>query len=180
MKHIRFTLALLFFSLTSGLAQNWQEPLADNSVNFYQVKADFYQTWGQIEQQIYAARTANAPYQGKFSNPNVQRTALPNTKGGYKQFKRWADYMEPRVYPSGDLSLPSTTWERFENYLNSNPVAMQQYQQTRSNNTIGNSPYRTNGPSLPSPLSSTWAFVGPMGAPTGGGAGRINFVRFDP
>jgi PKD repeat protein len=180
MKQLRITLALLLFSAVSGLAQHWQEPLADNSVNFYQVKADFYQTWGQIESQLYAARTANAPYQGKFSNPNVQRTAMPSTKGGYKQFKRWADYMEPRVYPSGDLSLPSTTWERFENYLNNNPVAMQQYQQSRANNTIGNSPYRANGPSLPSPLSSTWAFVGPTGAPTGGGAGRINFVRFDP
>jgi PKD repeat protein len=180
MKQLRITLALLLFSAVSGLAQNWREPMADNNVNFYQVRADFYQTWGQIESQIYAARTANAPYQGKFSNPNVQRTAMPSTKGGYKQFKRWADYMEPRVYPSGDLSLPSTTWERFEDYLNNNPVAMQQYQQSRANNTIGNSPYRTTGPSLPSPLSSTWAFVGPTGAPTGGGAGRINFVRFDP
>jgi PKD repeat protein len=181
MKKLRTSLVILLFSSVRLLAQQWQEPLpAGNATTFYQVQANFYQTWGQIEQQVMAARVANAPYQGKHNTPNAPHVAAPSTKGGYKMFKRWADYMEPRVYPSGDLSLPSTNWQRFESYLNSNPVAMQQYQMSRMGNPIGNSPNSMNGPSLPSVLNSTWQFVGPTGAPSGGGAGRINFVRFDP
>ncbi len=160
--------------LTGGLtAQDWTQFLLNPNANFYDVQSSFNAEWGQREAQLAQARQDNA--QGKFGNSNLQaRTEMPNMKGGYKQYKRWEWYMEPRVYPSGDMSLPSTTWQRFQDYLNSNAAAMQQYQQGQGNQqSIG-------GPNNNSLLSSTWTFAGPTGAPTGGGAGRLNFVRFDP
>ncbi len=81
---------------------------------------------------------------------------------GYAQFKRWENAMEPRVYPSGDISLPSTAATEFQKYLASDFYK-------------GN----TNR-SLP---TATWTALGPTGTVTNGdwgGAGRVNFIRFDP
>ncbi len=93
---------------------------------------------------------------------------------GYLQFKRWEDFMGPRVFPSGDISLPSSNWDRFQDYLNHNPTAMQMYQQGNSNTAV----QHFNGPNTTQ--SSSWTFAGPTGAPTGGGAGRVGFIRVDP
>ena len=38
---------------------------------------------------------------------------------GYNQYKRWENYMLPRVYPSGDIRLPSGNGAEFERYRNS-------------------------------------------------------------
>jgi PKD repeat protein len=170
--------AILALLLCCGAlhSQGWKEPLQDTSQNFYQVQAAFYQKWGPVEQAILQSRQDKARMADKFGNHTDPAAPAPSTRGGYKQFKRWEDFMAPRVYPSGDLSLPSTTWERFQDYLNSNPDAMQQYQQSSApsnSQSIG-------GPSNNSVMSSNWTFSGPTGAPTGAGAGRVNFVRFDP
>src|SRR4030067_1346314 len=95
---------------------------------------------------------------------------------GFLQYKRWEYYMEPRVFPTGDISLPSTNWQRFQDYLNNNPDAMQQYLQGQGN--INPATSRTGGPNTIQ--SNVWTFAGPTGAPTGAGAGRINFIRIDP
>jgi len=72
---------------------------------------------------------------------------------GWKPFKRWEWFTEQRVYPSGDRSIINT--------------AMGQYF-----DQVKNSPESPNG---------NWAFLGPTNVPTnGGGAGRSNFIRFDP
>ena len=42
---------------------------------------------------------------------------MKETFAGYKQYKRWETHMEPRVYPSGDITLPSTNHREFETYL---------------------------------------------------------------
>lgn len=76
---------------------------------------------------------------------------------GFKQFKRWENYMMPRVYPSGDVTLPSKT--------------VSNYKQWEADLAAAGIPKSTTG---------NWTFVGPTGKPTGGGAGRLNFVRFDP
>ncbi|MFN5183909.1 MAG: VPS10 domain-containing protein [Bacteroidota bacterium] len=85
----------------------------------------------------------------------------PYEKGkGYKQFKRWEYLMEPRCYPSGDVKLVSQTYDNFVQWENFYAAA--------------------HTTQLPSVMSSTWTPVGPIGAPTNGNAGRINFVRFHP
>jgi hypothetical protein len=69
--------------------------------------------------------------------------------------------MAPRVYPSGDMSLPSTNYANF--------IA---WQAGRSN--------------LRSGSTGNWTSLGPVGSPSGPspysrtGTGRVNFVRFNP
>ena len=76
---------------------------------------------------------------------------------GYKAFRRWEHYMAPRVYPSGDVKLASQTYKN--------------YKQWEADLAAAGTPKSTTG---------NWMLMGPTGKPTGGGAGRVNFVRFDP
>ncbi len=155
-------------------AQDWREPLADPTFSFYDVQADFYQDWGAKEAQNEQHRQDVANAANKFATNRNAVTPAPFMKGGYKQFKRWEYFMEPRVYPSGDMTLVSTTSERFMEYLDTNTDAMWQFQRSQPGGA------NRVGPPGNQLLSSTWTFAGPTGAPAGTGAGRINFVRFDP
>ncbi len=114
----------------SAQTQEWVEMMRDPNANFYDVQTEFNNYW--------AVKTIE---KGK----------------GYKAFKRWEYYMAPRVYPSGDLTLPS------QNYRN--------YKQWELDLIQAGTPKSTNG---------NWTVVGPIGKPSGGGAGRLNFIRFDP
>ena len=82
---------------------------------------------------------------------------------GYNQYKRWENYMMPRVYPSGDIRLPSGDGAEFERYRNS-------------------SNFRTGDPNGQS-LNGNWTPLGPTGShffSYWGGAARVNCIRFDP
>jgi len=104
--------------------------MRDPNVNFYDVQASFNAYWAD----------------------------RPMEKGkGYKAFRRWEAYMEPRVYPSGNMTLPSMNYENFLTW------------ETQQDNS-----------GIPKSVSGNWSSMGPVGKPTGGGAGRVNFVRFDP
>jgi hypothetical protein len=102
-------------------------------------------------------------YQAAFYNDWAGRK--PKKGQGFKPFKRWEDFMAPRVYPSGDMTLPATT------YTN--------YMEWQKKYALQNSRARTSGT-----LSSTgnWTELGPLSKPAGydAGVGRIDFVRFDP
>lgn len=83
----------------------------------------------------------------------------PIVKGeGYKQFRRWQHFMTPRVYPKGDvkLSTKARAYEEYQKYLLTHPIT-----ETGAR-------------------AASWTPMGPTGAPSGGGAGRTNFLRFDP
>lgn len=70
---------------------------------------------------------------------------------GWKQFKRWEWLKEQRVYPSGNLLPPSDFF------------------------------YALDQKKSESMLAGSWTYIGPTNVPTnGGGAGRVNCVRFDP
>ena len=80
----RTNLLLLFafsFFAFSANAQSRQFDEKDSSRNFYDIKKEFEEYWKNKE-----------PFPGS----------------GYKQFKRWAHFMEPRVYPSGVISNAGT------------------------------------------------------------------------
>ena len=73
--------------------------------------------------------------------------------------------MEPRVYPSGDIMLPSTNYWEFQKYLSSTAEKKR--------------------PESPENFSGNWTALGPTGTVTtpGGdftGAARVNMIRFDP
>ena len=71
--------------------QEWVEMMREPGKNFYDIQAAF-----------------NAYWKGKDSS-------VPGN--GYKPFKRWEAFMEPRVYPSGDLSLVSNNLKNFQEFL---------------------------------------------------------------
>lgn len=69
-------LLLLFLSISVTLfSQKWVDLMNDPTANFYDIQDAFYEEWEGKEYE-----------KGK----------------GWKQFKRWEWYMEPRVYPTGD------------------------------------------------------------------------------
>jgi PKD repeat protein len=124
-------MVVLFAAMSfSSHGQEWVQMMRDPNVNFYDVQTYFNQYW--------EGRTIE---KGK----------------GYKAFRRWEAYMAPRVYPSGDMTLPTKTYENFI-----------QWEQEQSQAGVIKS------------VAGNWTILGPVGKPSGGGAGRLNFVRFDP
>jgi PKD repeat protein len=124
-------IAFLIIGLNfSGFAQDYVQMMRDPNVNFYDVQQAFNSYW-----------------EGKIIEKGK----------GYKAFRRWESYMAPRVYPSGNMTLPSQNYENFVQWENQQAAA-----------------------GIPKSVSGNWSFLGPIGKPTGGGAGRLNFVRFDP
>lgn len=123
---------VLFGMGFSSYSQDYVQMMRNPNVNFYEVQQAFNTYW-----------------EGK----KIEKGK------GYKAFKRWEAYMAPRVYPSGNMTLPSLS---YENYL------AWEAQQTGKGG--GNT----------KSLAGNWALMGPVGKPTGGGAGRVNFIRFDP
>lgn len=185
MKHIARSLAIATAVIVGSpaFAQDWRNALEDPNANFYDIQTNFYAEWGVREQQNNQARQDNTLLNDKWpQNDPANPVAAPFMKGGYKQFKRWEYYMEPRVYPSGDITLPSSNYERFCDYLDNTPDAMAQYYATYGQYPIrnGNTLNQRSGPPPVNPMSSTWTFMGPTGYPANGGAGRINVIRFDP
>jgi hypothetical protein len=82
LRNLSVSLIILFFSFGSTFSQLWVEMMHDPNANFYDIQQEFNNYW------------ENRPIEkGK----------------GWKQFKRWEEYMEPRVYPSGNRTLASAT-----------------------------------------------------------------------
>ena len=126
---IRVKVLLLVLTLislySSAQDQSWQEKMADPSVNIYEVKQTFENAW-------------------------LNR---PITKGkGYKQYKRWEYFMEPRCFPTGVRFAPDAVY-----------VAMEEQPEMFAFN---------------SEMPGSWTYIGNTSVPTGGGgAGRVNGIR---
>ncbi len=118
-----FTLLGLSF-IAYGQEAIWIEQMRDPSVNFYTVQKSFEKYWENREIE-----------KGK----------------GYKQFKRWETFMEPRVFPDGVRPNPSVLATAFL----SSPLT--------ANAGLGD--WKPRGPYIGSAM---------------GGIGRINRVTFNP
>lgn len=136
MRNLKYTV-LLCLAVGIASAQDWVNKMQDPNANFYDIKKSFEEYW------------KNHPYErGK----------------GYKQFLRWAAFVEPRVYPSGNMQNASRSkaYEEFQNYLQTNVLAKQQ------------------SVAAPSATTANWTPMGPFGSPVNGDAGRLQCVRFHP
>lgn len=131
----------------------WQNP----GTNFYTVKQAFDSAWAEREEEMLEERRND----GSEREETDENERLDAT---YFKYKRWEYFMQPRVGPTGDMSLPASTYWNFMEYLNSNPEAMAQHNASVSRQA----------------QSNAWTFVGPTGAPTNSGAGRLCCIRFDP
>jgi PKD repeat protein len=157
MKKLRFALVLVVTCTTlwaqdsrNSWLQLWQNPVAD----FYSIKTGFDSAWKETEMQMRNHQTIAS-----------DRSQEQNEKDGtFRLFKRWEWYYAPRVGTSGNLSMPAYSNFNFFEYLGQNAAASAMY----------------NASVNRQPSSSNWSFVGPTGAPQGGGAGRINVFRMDP
>ncbi|MCX6147620.1 MAG: BACON domain-containing carbohydrate-binding protein [Candidatus Kapabacteria bacterium] len=169
MKQIYFVILLLILSLQIQ-AQPWMQApyLEINSAkdsakltNFYEIQKAFQ----QYEAEQIAKNTL------PLSDDEISGKKNIKTFPGYKQFKRWENYMEARVYPSGDITIPSRKYEEFQKYLNSKNF------EKNSNNAI------QKKSDITSTFSGNWTAIGPTGTTIHGdygGSARINFLRFDP
>lgn len=123
-------IAIALFLQLSVNAQDWAEIMEDNSANFYQAQQSFNDYW------------KNRPIEkGK----------------GWRAYKRWEWFMEPRVYPTGNRDKMLQAYAEYYQHNNIN-----KQQKTASS-------------------SGSWTLTGPSTVPSnGGGAGRINFITFHP
>ena len=90
MKKITF-LVVFSIALNTLFAQDWAQKIHDPNANFYQIQADFNNYWS--------------------GRDNTEKGK------GYKAFKRWENFVERRVYPTGDLSLLSLTAKNSQEFL---------------------------------------------------------------
>jgi PKD repeat protein len=135
---------------------NWLELWRNPAANFFVVKNHFDSSFADVEQEMRAHRGQ------AFSQESEKEEG--GKDGTFRLFRRWEWYYAPRVGVSGDLTMPAYSYINFFAYLEQNPAAKQM-----RNASIARELRSTN-----------WSFVGPTGAPQNGGAGRLNFVRFDP
>ncbi len=91
---------------------------------------------------------------------NTYWDGKPYEKGkGWKQFKRWEWFMEPRVYPTGKLPNPALVYNEYINFKN-------KYTSKKPNNKTAN--WTPLGP-------SSWNSIG-----WNPGIGRVNAITVDP
>jgi hypothetical protein len=145
MKKLLLVTSLLSFLSQPFFSQEWAELMNQPNANFYDVQKSFNDYWKDKDVTVKSR--------------------------GYKVFKRWEYMVEPRVFPTGDLSLLGKNAENFQAFLD-----------TYSNNS-GNK-FSSSSSNV---ASTTWSVVGPMGAMTGLAinglprkAGRDNFITFHP
>jgi photosystem II stability/assembly factor-like uncharacterized protein len=158
---IFYTLILFGLIAPAVMAQPW---MSDRYLNINQKKDSAKLL------NFYAIQQAFAQYEKEQDALNKEeakdKKGVEDGEGkfeGYAQYKRWANSMEPRVYPSGDITLPSHNYQEFQKYLHSNFYT--------SRNTIASN------------ATGNWVPLGPTGTVTNGdfaGAARVNFIRFDP
>jgi PKD repeat protein len=169
-KHIPFLLLFfVFISAKTVVSQSWVEKMQDPSVNLYDVQQAFEQYWSDSSKVVYVeVPNPDATINSKWHNASAPPTMLKKKLPGWKVFKRWEDFMRPRLYPSGDRSVMITAMnEYYENFYAADASAPQ-------NRAM-------SGGGTPTTQAANWTLIGPTTTvPTGGGAGRVNFVRFDP
>src|ERR1035437_1979587 len=176
-----FSLSIAFVILTNtAFSQSWVDKMQDPSVNFYEVQKSFNNYYKNKEQEFrkeekrerekLAKKSANQnsslPTKGENSSLMEEEKEL---SGGWEIFKRWEDQMKYRLYPSGDRSVMINAWNEYlDNYYS-------------ANNSGGMRKAISQGTASQGIQAANWSIVGPTTSiPAGGGAGRVNFVRFDP
>ena len=124
---------ILFILIPSFIiAQNWVDQMQDPDNNFYDTQKTFNDFW---------------------ENKTIEKGK------GWKQFKRWENFIKPRVFPDG-IQSPDILMKEYNNLINSNA------------SLIINS-------------TNVWSQVGPNNVPLQSdgvkrGIGRVNTIAFHP
>lgn len=137
MKKLYAIVLTVFFSVLS-FGQNdksWTKKGASKNQTFYDVQAKFDKYW---------------------------ENRTPQKGQGYNIFKRWENKVADKVYPSGDMSLLSSTYSNYMDWV-----------KTSKSNKNENS-YNVN--------ASSWTTLNGTSVAAGydTGSGRLSFITFDP
>ncbi len=128
-------------------AQSWLE-LREQGANFYDIKAAFDRQYGKKIPEM------KRELRREVTNGGQRNDKSERQMEGMIQYKRWAEFVEPRVGESnGDMSAMNTGIMQALGDKNRHASA------------------RT---------SASWSLFGPKSTPTDGGNGRINTVRAHP
>lgn len=133
MKNKLFAIIAISFCLNVH-GQKWVEMMSDTNANFYDIVKEFDNYWKDREVE-----------KGK----------------GYKAFKRWQWFIEPRVYPSGNMKYASRTY------------ALEQHNAFYK----GKGKFGQNNTNA---VTANWTPLGPFGSPSGGEAGRVQVITLHP
>lgn len=129
----------------SFFGQNWIKKMNDPSVNFYDVQSAFNQHWKKAERKE------------KLKSFFMPGNKTEEENEGLILYKRWENFVEPRVYPSGDRNL-----------LKYNAIEKEKFFTDHS--------YKSSRQA-----GGNWQPLGAFSVPAGGGgAGRLCCVRFHP
>jgi hypothetical protein len=142
---------LLAFFVNSLVAQSpatptWQD-LKQSGANYNDVQAAFLQQYGARLPRAIRELTK------EVSRPERKSDKFEREMEGIVQFKRWAEFVAPRVAESnGDLSVINEGNVR---------ALAQQANMLQSR-------------------AAAWQLIGPRNTPTGGGNGRVNGIKVHP
>ncbi|MES2590857.1 MAG: T9SS type A sorting domain-containing protein [Bacteroidota bacterium] len=126
-------------------AQDWIIKLKDPTANFYDVQRSFGKYWKQKERKEKLKKIFSFGQE------------IEEEHADYILYKRWENYVSPRVFPSGDRTLLQKGGQELQKLIttHSNKSAMQ--------------------------IGGNWIAKGAFSVPAnGGGAGRLNCIRFHP
>lgn len=135
MRNSGYTIIISLFIGSQLSAQDWHRHV-NNPENFYSI------------------RRAYLEYTDKSRKEDAWRD---EPDGEEKKFRRWENFLEPRVYPSGKLPSRNVLWHELKNY---------------------NSLQREK---IYSAAGANWnSLQPPSGFPANGYAGRVNCIAFHP
>ena len=109
-------LLYLFLIPSFVFSQSWIDKMQDPTVNFYETQQEFEEFW---------------------ENKTIEKGK------GWKQFKRWENFIAPRVYPDGILrpKVLLEEYNKLEDYNNSNMLPNSNWTQVGPNDV----PLQSNG-----------------------------------
>jgi Secretion system C-terminal sorting domain/Sortilin, neurotensin receptor 3,/PKD domain len=137
MKKAILSIIIVLLVNHNSFGQKWTEMMRDPNANYYDIVKEFDNYW---KDKTYE--------RGK----------------GYKAFKRWQWFVEPRVYPTGDMKFAARGY------------AFEQYQK----HLIETADQKTTNSAALTATTANWIPLGPFGSPVGGDAGRIQTIKLKP
>ena len=110
------TLFIAIFSFATpqkSLAQTakWTDIYTTTNANFYDIQKSY-----EKQEKKWERAERKSRRKGEEIKEN----------GGEEVYKRWESFMAPRVYPSGNLSLPSSNYTNFLQWQKQNPLTQVQ------------------------------------------------------
>ncbi len=153
MKKLLF-IAILGLIFQSSFAQKWAQMMQQPNANLYEIQKEFYSH--KANREMDARKLGNKVDEAEEGENEENES--------YFIFKRWENFVAPRVYPSGDIGQLVQSGINYQDFLTA---------------------YNANNSSLKGGsnmlASTTWTPIGPfgqMGSTTK--SGRLNFIRFHP